>query len=208
VITRIEGLEEEIDKQQVKRQIGRIVAELIPQGSSGDFNQALMEFGATVCVPKNPDCPYCPVKSNCSACLTERQNILPRKQKVRPPVELAYWVAVIRQDNRILMEYRENINLLGKMWGFPMTLQSSTISPEQLFREEYGLETENIRSLGTVKHVFTHQVWQMEVIEFSLIRNKDRRPELAWISNEQLHELPIPKAFQKVLRRIFEEENQ
>jgi A/G-specific adenine glycosylase len=208
VIARIEGIEEDITQLKVKKQIGIRTSELIPDDRPGDFNQALMELGAVICTPKNPVCPECPVKGCCTASQTEKQNTLPVKKKAKTAAELSFWVAVIRRDGQILMEYRKNTTLLGKLWGFPMAAKSSGALPEEALRERYGLELEPIRLLDRVKYVFTHQIWYMDVIECALLNSAGEGAELAWISPEQLNHLPVPTAFQKVLDLFIANQNQ
>ena len=198
VISRINEIDEEIHKPKVKKQIKQITAELISEGKAGEFNQALMELGATLCIPKNPRCSDCPLQAFCKAHLSGRQHLLPVTKKAKSATELAYWVAVVHHNGNIMMEYRNNTNLLGHMWGFPMVMKSSSSTPEKLFDVEHGLQLQRQRSLGTVKHVFTHQIWHMEVIEFSLGEETDLRAELAWMTMERYKDLAVPKAFQKV----------
>lgn len=206
VISRLEGSEVDITLEKVKKQIGDIVLTMIPEGMARDFNQALMELGAMVCTPANPDCQGCPIQADCAAYLSGRQRELPfkkKKDKTTEPVQ--YWLVIIRQQEKILMEYRKNINLLGNMWGFPMVEKSPVSTPEKQFEEQYGLILRNLKPLGPVRHVFTHQIWQIEVVEAVLaepeiLRELPQAPELRWIAFKDLKGLPIPTAFQKVIQ--------
>lgn len=202
VIARLQGIEEDIGKPSVKKQVAKIVVDMMPPGKAGEFNQALMELGATCCMPKDPGCNSCPLQMVCSAHRTGRESILPVKKKAKAPVEMAYWAAVIRQNGAILMEYRKDTQLLGKMWGLPLVRKEPDASPERLFSEQWGLPLHKIQTLGNVKHIFTHQVWRMEVILFSPETDRVLNSQLAWITPEKLRVLPVPKAFQKVLELV------
>ncbi|MCX7708376.1 MAG: A/G-specific adenine glycosylase [Clostridia bacterium] len=206
VISRIEGLEEDIGKEKVKKGIGEIVLKMMPEGNASDFNQSLMELGALICIPVNPICRECPVNGFCIANLTERQNELPfkiKKEKNTEPIE--YWVAVIQDKHHILMEFRSRESLLGRMWGFPMIEKNETEEFEKQFEEKYGLKLKKKSVIGTTKHVFTHQVWKMIVVRCELEEKHSFASELRWISEEEQKELPIPTAFQRVFKLLDNE---
>lgn len=177
VIARFRAIQGDIGTPQVKKQITDIVAAMIPEHCPGQFNQALMELGATCCLPKNPQCLICPLAPDCEACRTGRQDSLPLKKKTKAAAELDYVAAVICLNDSILMEYRNNTQLLGNMWGLPLVRKDSAATGEDeldqelgSFLEERGLSVpvRRIKTLRQVKHTFSHQVWRMEVILFAL----------------------------------------
>ncbi|UWG95410.1 A/G-specific adenine glycosylase [Dehalobacter sp. DCM] len=205
IISRLDGIEEDISLQKTKTRITARAAGLIPDGKAGDFNQALMDLGATVCVPKDPKCTVsCPWQTECSAHRDGKESILPIKKKAKKPIEYHYAAAVIRRNADILMTKRQADALLANMWGLPLVCLESGISPETRFGHEWGLEVTNTVYLGHVKHVFSHQIWQIDV--YSMTLNDESQVDgdhndrpLAWVSPERLKTLPVPKAFQKVL---------
>lgn len=209
VISRLEGIAEDISLQKTKSRITGIVTAMIPAGKAGDFNQAMMDLGAAICVPKDPQCAVCPWQQECMAYKSGKEAILPLKKKAKAPIKLAYWAAVIVHNGAVLMTHRNHTALLGNMWGVPMVLKKTGVSPEILFLDEWELDLTEAVYLGQAKHVFSHQVWHMDIICFTLgedvmIANAEGRkitnkPPLAWISHERFNTLPIPKAFQKVL---------
>jgi len=199
VATRLLGLEDDISQQKIQKQIAEIIKEMIPKERAGDFTQALMELGAMCCTPNTPGCRDCPWRTVCTAHRTHRETVLPVKKKAKKATCFNYWTALVCNDGDILMEYRSNTQLLGNMWGLPLARKESGSSAEELFHRDWELDLEPIKYLGSVQHVFTHQVWQMDVILFSLKPDSEVNSGLAWISRERLKDLPIPKAFQKVL---------
>lgn len=209
VISRLEGIEDDISLQKTKNRITEIVAEMIPAGKAGDFNQALMDLGAGVCVPKDPQCTVCPWQTGCTARRNGKESILPLKKKAKKPIKLEYWVAVIVENGAVLMTQRKHTTLLGNMWGLPLVSKKPDVSTETLFKDEWRLDVTNAASIGNVKHVFSHQVWHMDVVCFTLeegfaIPDEEgstisNNTSFAWVSTEKRNTLPIPKAFQKVI---------
>ncbi|NLI92806.1 MAG: A/G-specific adenine glycosylase [Peptococcaceae bacterium] len=199
VISRVICLEGDISEAAVKKKIRQIVSDLIPEGRAGEFTQALMELGAILCLPQNPLCADCPIRVYCLADKNGRQDCIPVRRQSRPPANLDYWVAVVRKDNDILMQYREHTGLLGRMWGLPMAVKNPVVKPEKEFADQLGLNLQKVKSLGNTKHVFTHQVWNMEAIELMPEESRNDLPQgFAWIPLGKIDQIPIPKAFQKI----------
>ncbi|WP_148134991.1 A/G-specific adenine glycosylase [Candidatus Formimonas warabiya] len=203
VITRLTGLEKDITRPETKKELSQMVRPMIPLAHSGDFSQGLMELGALVCLPLEPLCDQCPVQSLCTAYATGRQNELPvRKKRDKPLKTIFYRVAVIQDQDCLLLEHRRKETLLGQMWGFPLVEEGSARSLESLFWEKYGLKIKLGKNLGRVTHIFTHQVWQMDISSYLLLPGTAFASTLHWIPEEEQKNLAIPTAFRKVLQVI------
>lgn len=202
VISRLEGIEEDITQDKTKKRVTEIVRKMIPKGHAGDFTQTLMEFGAMVCVPSAPFCGQCPVQRFCTAFGTEKQNELPVKKKKEAPREVSCWVAVLRENGKILLEHRKSDSLLGQLWGLPIVEKRESCFPQELFKEKYGLQLENAKKLGAVSHVFTHQVWRMDVFTFGVEEGINMNADLYWVEEAELEKYAVPTAFQKVLKML------
>lgn len=206
VISRLEGLEEDIAKETTKKTVAGVVSQMIPEGEARDFNQALMELGALICIPGIPKCGQCPVQSMCTAFLTGRQEELPiRKKKENLLPEIPYWVALVEEEDRILLEYREKETLLGRLWGFPMVEKSGEESPEMLFEKKYGLQLQPREELGTVQHVFSHRIWVMDTLRCTALSAPEEASALQWVHKTQLQDFAIPTAFQRALKLAFKQ---
>lgn len=123
VLSRYFLLEEDIAKPATRIRIEKLARQLIPEGAAGDFNQALMELGATVCTPKAAHCLPCPVMEHCAARLEGRVDELPVKTKAKPPRPEARAVALIEgagaYAGRLLVRQRPEDGLLAKLWELP-----------------------------------------------------------------------------------------
>lgn len=123
VLSRYFELEEDIAKPSTRIGIEKLAKSLIPEGTAGDFNQALMELGATVCTPKAAHCLPCPVMEFCGARLAGRVEELPVKAKAKPPRPERRAVALIEgtgeNAGRILVRQRPEGGLLARLWELP-----------------------------------------------------------------------------------------
>lgn len=203
VIARLEGLEADITQEKTKKTVSRLVQDMIPEGRAGDFTQSLMELGALVCIPSGPRCEECPVRNLCTAFRNESQNVLPvRKKSGQPVPEFLFWVAVVEEKGRILLEYRKDETLLGQLWGLPMVEKGMDTTLEEQMLKKYGIWLMRGEVLGEVSHVFSHRIWQMEVIKCSPAAEGPASPALYWADPEEWMDLAIPTAFQKVLKLL------
>ncbi|WP_409343082.1 A/G-specific adenine glycosylase [Paenibacillus sp. MBLB4367] len=123
VLSRFFVLEDDIAKPSTRIKIERLAQELIPEGEASDFNQALMELGATVCTPRSPHCLTCPVMERCGARLEGREAELPIKTKAKPPRPEARAVALVEGSGphagKLLVRQRPEDGLLARMWELP-----------------------------------------------------------------------------------------
>ena len=123
VLSRWFLLEEDIAKPSSRVGIEKLAQALIPEGTAGDFNQALMELGATICTPKAARCLPCPVMEHCGARLAGRVDELPVKAKAKPPRPERRAVALVvgegQHAGRVLVRQRPAEGLLARLWELP-----------------------------------------------------------------------------------------
>jgi A/G-specific adenine glycosylase len=138
---------------------------LLQKTRPGDWNQAIMELGATVCTPKSPSCGSCPVSSQCQAFLTNQVEAVPAP-KTRAVVKEVNAVALVVGNNgRYLLEQRPKKGLLGGLHGFPLleVERDQQKALEELL-EKYRITTLP-RHVGVVSHTMTHRQFQIQVFE-------------------------------------------
>jgi A/G-specific adenine glycosylase len=131
----------------------------------GDWNQAIMELGATVCTPKSPSCGSCPVSNQCCSFLQGRVASIPAP-KIRSAVKEIKAVAlVIGNNGRYLLEQRPKKGLLGGLHGFPLLeiVSDQPATLEELLRQ-YKIKT-SARFVGVINHTMTHRQFQIQVFE-------------------------------------------
>ena len=145
---------------RTQRRLWALAEELVPTARPGDFNQAMMELGATVCAPKEPACSQCPVSGACEAFRLGRQRSLPRapRRKKTPHYDVA--IGLIWRRGKVLITKRPMDAMLGGLWEFPGGKQEGTESLEEAVRrevkEETGLDVRVGGHLISVKHAYSH----------------------------------------------------
>lgn len=203
VVSRLMGLRENVAIPSVKREITRLAASLVDEERPGDHNQAMMDLGATICVPGTPDCAACPLREFCDAHAEgdpEELPVLPRKN---PPKEIKYDVLLILSGDRVLMRQRTE-TLLEGMWVFPMAEGHGTAAAlTKAMGKKLGMTLSYDKPLGDAKHVFTHQVWQMKL---HLLRaDAEEAPAgYAFVTAEEMDALAIPTAVAKAKKAAKE----
>jgi A/G-specific adenine glycosylase len=176
VTARLHGIE-----HPGKAQIHRLVAAMTPAGRAGDFAQAMMDLGATICRPKAPNCGRCPLSDDCAAYASgsPERYPAPRPRKTRPLRHgVAWW---IERDGHVWLVRRPERGMLGAMASLPGT--DWTEQPPRASRQ----------SLGAVRHVFTH---------FALDLRLERRSEPVgdgwWQPLERLADAGLPTLYRRV----------
>ncbi|MCF8017984.1 MAG: A/G-specific adenine glycosylase [Vallitaleaceae bacterium] len=203
VYSRLYGVEEDIGKSNTKQKIETMVSADLPEDVR-DYNQALMELGALICVPRNPKCDLCPVYIFCVAREKNIQNSLPIKTPKAKKLTKNMMVAYIEFENQVLLEKRGTEGLLANLWGFPIIEVGDDDPTKEMMaylEENYGLLVMEEAVITTKKHVFTHLIWDMTFVKFkasSICIIED--PEVVWISPEAINNYPLPTAFLKLLK--------
>ena len=197
VITRIFAFPDDISKNTTKTKVEGMVRDLIPRQRAGDFTEALMELGATVCLPQTPVCENCPMQTICLAFQKGLTGQLPYKApKEKPNPVVEYRVLYIRCKDKLLMEHRKNHTLLKNLWGLPMIEISENAEIKKYLQKEYG--SSDYSEKGLVTHVFTHKTWKMHILELELAK-ECKTQAFQWMNIKDIPALPIPAAFQKAL---------
>ncbi|MDC3425281.1 A/G-specific adenine glycosylase [Aquibacillus sp. 3ASR75-11] len=208
VLSRIFLIEENIAKPSVRSLFEHFVEKLISKQNPSSFNQGLMELGALICTPNSPACLLCPVQQHCQAFAEGKELELPIKEKAKKKKIIPYTVLVIRDDHEgFLIEKRPDKGLLANLWQFPMA-PLSDIDKKSIphwFYGEYGIKIKIEKQIDTMKHVFSHIIWELDVIEASIIEedaNKMERPDTTVVSIQDMANFPMPVPHQKIVKQL------
>lgn len=168
IYTRLRANDTDITQTSFKRKVREDIAAVLPE-NAGKFNQALMDLGATVCLPNGmPLCEQCPLSSFCRAWKEDTMLDYPVKPKKKKRRIEEKTILLIEYQGRYLIQKRPDKGLLAGLWEFPS--QEGFITPEQLqnYLWENGTEQEKIQLLGRAKHIFSHVEWHMLGYEIRL----------------------------------------
>ncbi|WP_301859128.1 A/G-specific adenine glycosylase [uncultured Megasphaera sp.] len=194
VFARLYNIDGNILSSAVKKQITACVEQCIPRDQAGVFNEALMDFGALVCIPKHPRCGECPLAASCLARKAGREQELPvRITKKKVPVE-PVTVVMVEQNRKWLLHRRPPKGLLASMWEFPNAAGSGHegIQAVQHLLANLGLDIAvDPLPVHTLKHVFSHKIWHMTVyighVTDGILTNKE---DWQWLPCEDYASVP------------------
>jgi A/G-specific adenine glycosylase len=195
VITRLYAVEEELPR--AKPAIRALTEPLTPAHRPGDFAQAMMDLGATICTPKNPACSLCPWNDACEARALGLQESFPRKAaKGERPARFGAAFFAVRADGAVLLRRRPEKGLLGGMTEIPGSDWIAKFDRKSALLQA-PLKADWRKITGSVSHVFSHFSLELQVFaaEVSL---KTRAPENAWWSQEVDSEA-LPSVMRKVV---------
>lgn len=210
VFARLTDLNDDVTQNAVKIKLWELAEEWLPAERAGDYNQALMELGRTVCKPRNPLCSVCPVQSHCVAFANGTQNERPVKAKKAPTPHYDVAAGVIwNENNQLLIAQRPLDGLLGGLWEFPGGKQEpSETLPECLkreLREELAIEVEVEDLFTVVHHGFTH--FRITLHAF-MCRYRSGEPQKigvhdwAWVDVSNLERYSFGKADREIIAAL------
>ena len=182
-----------IDSPQTKAEVRQALSRVYPQ-KAGDFTQALMELGATLCGPnQKPDCPACPCAHLCLGKLRGTAEALPVKSPKRQKRQEDKTVFIFSCDGRYALEKRPGEGLLAGLWQFPNV--PGHLSTQQCLEQAQalGLRPRELRREVSRKHIFTHIVWDMKGIFMEV---SECSGDFLWFTKEQINDqAALPTAF-------------
>lgn len=198
VCTRLLDDSTPIDDAAFKRRLSAALSAVYPAGRCGDFTQALMELGATVCVPNGePKCGECPVRSLCLAAARGTAASLPVKKPKRPRREESRTVFLLRCGDRLAVCRRPERGLLAGLWELPNTEGLLSEAAVGAFLSGKGFGDVRLRAVQEGEHVFTHIRWAMRCYTVEVSAMPER---FVWVTPGELaREVSLPTAFRQFL---------
>ncbi|HEY5594954.1 MAG TPA: A/G-specific adenine glycosylase [Nitrospiria bacterium] len=206
VLCRIFAIRKDPRQTVVQDRLWSLAAEILPEQNAGDFNQALMELGATVCLPQTPSCSVCPVRDACRAYQMGLQDRLPVRIERRARPHHAMLVALVRNGRGLLIGPRPARGLLAGLWSFPEMDWNEAMTRrriEKAIEKQLGLKTNLLRSLEPVAHTFSHKRITYHPYLFDCVSTQNRPPApWRWIPHAKIDGYPLPNATRKIFDQI------
>jgi len=211
VYARLFDVSESIDSKEGEKILWQLAKDNLPKGKAADFNQALMDLGAMICVPKNPRCLICPVMKECQACANGTQDLRPVKKikKAVPQYVHAAGVIVAQVGNlrKVLLAQRPSAGLLGGMWEFPNGRIDQNPAEElaKVLKAGYSLRLgakRKVQKLGVFQHAYTHfkvtvHAYLCEVVSVPKVKN------LKWVMLQDLADYPMGKIDRQIANMVM-----
>jgi len=194
-----------------KGELKRLTATLAPARRAGDFAQAMMDLGATVCTPKRPSCLMCPLSAQCAARVSGIEATLPRRlAKKERPNRFGIAFLALREDGHVLLRQRPHTGLLARMSEVP-----STEWLEEWPAADEALQSAPVRGdwwpvAGSVVHTFTH--FRLELMVYRAVVSREATltfwadaPRCRWVGRRDLHAQALPSLMRKVIAHALRE---
>lgn len=199
VIARLTNDETPVDTPSYKASVCQRLCEIYP-ANAGDFTQALMELGATICGPnKAPDCEHCPCKDFCLGknCQPERLPIrLPKRQRRQEDMT----VLILSCEGKYALQKREDNGLLASLWQFPNVPGKKSVDEILRIAQDLGLRPREILRQVERKHIFTHVQWNMRGFYMEVGKQLDG---FLWLSPAEIEkQIALPTAFRQFYMEI------
>ena len=210
VLCRYFKMENDPKSAETQKELWELARLLLPRGRAGDFNQALMELGATVCVPRDPQCSVCPLKRSCLARQLKLQDKLPTKRAKRklPHHEIA--VGIIWKRGRILIARRPAEKLLGGLWEFPGGHREKNETLEKCVArevcEELGIKIAVVEKFAKIDHAYSHFKITLYAFQCRWVSGRPRAIGCTmwkWIAPSALSQHAFPAANRKIIAQLM-----
>ena len=204
VLVRLYAISKPPKLPEVAKELWDYAEKLLPKRFPGDFNQALMELGARICLSKKPLCLFCPVSEQCEARQLGMEESLPAKSPTRKIPLLQDAIAILKHKDRYFIQQRPPEGLLGGLWEFPggkiENRETAEVCLHRELQEELGVKARILRRLPMVKHAYTHFKVILYPFECRLDGGKIKKADMPsrWVRFEEFSQYAFPTANRKI----------
>ncbi len=205
VFARLFDVTEPADSATGEKRLWELAGAHLPAGRTGDYNQALMDLGATICLPRNPACLLCPL---CDLCKAHALGVQEQRPVLKPRPAVPHHhhaVAVIVRDGMTLLARRPAQGLLGGLWEFPNARINVDADPAAALpaaiEAACGLQATPVKPLGVVRHAYTH--FKLTTHPFICTLESGAPPEQwKWVLLGELDTYPMGKVDRQAARKL------
>lgn len=195
VLSRYYGIDTPIDSTEGKKEFQALAQSLLPINEPADYNEAIMDFGATQCTPNSPHCSACPLCETCVSFREQRINELPVKSKKVKQRERHFTYIYIEYEGKIAIHQRGAGDIWQGLWEFPQE-EHLTSSEDSAWKTEAQLLQKG------VKHILTHQILLADIYLWRP-KNRPQLPsEFIWIEKQDLENYALPRLIEILLKAV------
>jgi A/G-specific adenine glycosylase len=212
VLSRLFAIDDDPRKKETREKLWGLAEAMLPVGKAGQFNEALMDLGATVCMPRGPRCALCPLNSVCQAYGLGDPERYPLRLRREPTPHFNVTAGVIWRNEHLLIAQRPLDGLLGGLWEFPggKQLPEETLHEclKRELREELDIEVEVGEKLTVVRHAFTHFRITVYAYECRYLSEEEPRAlgveDWRWVALSELDDYALPVVDRKIVNVVNE----
>jgi len=210
VLSRVFWIKGLIKTKENQNKLWKLAEEILPSKDCGDFNQALMELGATICKPVSADCEICPLQKNCRAFKQTNPESIPELPKTKI-IKRFRTALIIYYENKILALHRQEQKLLKGLWELPGMELTAKQSGDQkkiikaigiYMKKEFDLESQSIKFIQKSKYGITKYQVDLNVFEVKVDTTGRLKTNFKWLKPVQLRKLPMVGHQKNILQKI------
>lgn len=209
VLSRVFGIYDDIADTKSAKVFERLANELIPEKHPGEYNQAIMDFGAIQCTPKSPSCAICPFTDQCYAFNKGEVETLPIKSKKVKVKKLYFNYLVFQHKDELLMHEREGKDIWKGLHQFHLIQSETKVDDDLVLNRASEVASFEVQDISEeVKHVLTHRqifarFFRLEVDDLNTFVHIQEELNLKAYNLEQIQELPKPILIENYLKKAF-----
>lgn len=201
VLARHHAVEGWPGKTPIANELWKYAEQHTPEKRCDDYNQAMMDLGATLCSRTKPACSLCPISETCEALTENRQTDFPgKKPKKTLPIKTVQWLVMQNKEGEFFLEQRPPQGIWGGLWSFPELTMEDCVHEEA---EKFG-KSQNSEILKPFRHTFSHYHLDIHpiLLEIDKIYTGIGEPNKAWIKTEQLSTVGLAAPVKKLLNQL------
>ena len=212
VLCRIENIDQPVKQKTTREQLTELCKQLLPHDEPRNFNQAMMELGALVCKPKNPNCPACPVRQWCRALAADTVAERPVPGKKQQKIDIVMACTIISRNDQLYIQQRLPDDVWGGLWEFPGGRLKEGETPKDAAVREALEETEfqviDLKNFSTVVHYYTK--YRVTLHSFYCQLHNDCQPtpvlhaasRFQWVNRSELKHFAFPAGHRKLIEKM------
>ena len=215
VFARLFNIDKPVKDKKTYAFINKKAADLMPKGRAREYNQALMELGGLICLPRNPRCLTCPINEHC---LARRENVIEKRPlpvKTSQTVFIEMATGILRHGGKIFIQKRKAHGVWANLWEFPGGRLEPGETPEMALSREFAEETElqigRLDKITTVQHAYT--IYRVTLHGyFCSLRDGHTKPvlhgaqEYRWVTPDELAGYAFPAGHRKLIEYLKKEQ--
>lgn len=206
VLTRVFGISDPVDQSAGKKNIEQLAEDLLAIDDPASYNQAIMDFGATVCKPKNPACVSCPFKKKCYAAQHDAQDQFPVKSKKKKPTDRFFYYLLLEHRGSRLVRKRTENGIWKDLYEFILKEKDEPASDKELTKLSFWGISHRLTNKDVVRlsdpmtHQLTHQRIHAKILHVNIHKKKDH-VGYEWKSSTQLKKLAFPRLITRYIEQ-------
>jgi len=208
VLCRYEAINSWSGESKTEKKLWLLAEQLTPDKRNGDYTQAIMDLGATLCTRSKPQCKHCPLQTNCQANKLNLQSSLPVAKPKKDIPQKQTWITLIESiDNQILLEKRPPSGIWGSLYSLPEFNPDIDLSDIPNYcQQQFGGKFEQIETHNSIHHTFSHFKLELKPIKLLSVQPQTKiqdNERFIWFNKTQLHTLGMPAPISRYIKNFL-----